>query len=294
MEIEILRHFLAVAQEENISRAAEFLHISQPTLSRQMINLGSEFGKKLFVRSGKRMLLTRDGVLLRKRATEIIELVEKTESEMREQPNEIAGNIYFAASESNMIRSIFQLTKAFRSLHPGICYCMLSGSNEAVMDMVHRGTADFGLAYGEIDAARFESIPLRESGRWGVLAKKDSHLSGRESVTARELMELPLILNQSMSNMESFVKWLGSDKELHIVGTFNMLVNAQMMVEGGLGYAVITDNLISYKDSDLVFIPLKPELRISMSLIWKRYQVFSTPSAAFLDALNDVIERGED
>lgn len=289
MEIQVLKHFLAVAQEENISHAAEFLHISQPTLSRQMIQLGDEFGKKLFVRSGKRMLLTQDGVLLRKRATQILELVEKTESEMREQSSEVAGNIYFAASESNMIRSIFQLTTEFRSQYPNICYRMLSGSNEAVMDMVHRGSADFGLAYGEIDASRFESIPLKESGRWGVLAKKDSQFSERRWITAAELRELPLILNQSMSDTESFKKWIGTETNLQLAGTFNMLVNAQMMVEGGLGYAVITDNLISYKNSDLVFIPLKPELKIPMSIIWKHYQVFSAPSAAFLSALNDIL-----
>lgn len=286
MEIETLKNFLVVAREENISRAAEILHISQPTLSRQMINLGKEFNKKLFVHANRRMTLTRDGVLLRKRASEILELVKKTGEEMRENADEIAGNIYFAASESNIVRAVFSRTEAFRVEHPNVCYRMLSGSNEYIMDMVHKGIADFGLAYGEIDASRFDSIPLKETVRWGILAKADSPLCGKSGVTPQDILKLSLVMNQSMISVSPMQEWLGVPiSELHIVGTFTMLINAQMMVESGLGYAVITDNLLDYRNSGLTFIPLRPALPVPMSLIWKRYQAFSTQSAAFLDIL---------
>ncbi len=290
MEIETLRNFLVVTREENISRAAEILHISQPTLSRQMINLGKEFDKRLFVHAGRRMTLTREGVLLRKRASEILELVKKTEEEMREAADEIAGNIYFASSESNLVRAIFLRTEQFRTEHPFVCYRMLSGSNEAVIDMVNKGTADFGLAYGKIDGERFDRISLKESGRWGVLAKRNSPLHGKSAITSQEFGTLPLILNQSMIDEPGMREWIGiPSKDLRIAGTFTMLVNAQMMVEGGLGYAVITDNLIDYSVGELEFIPLEPELKISMNLIWKKNQVFSPQSAAFLSALSSAL-----
>ena len=290
MEIETLRNFLVAAREENLSRAAEILHISQPTLSRQMINLGKEFDKRLFVHAGRRMTLTREGVLLRKRASEILELVKKTEEEMREAADEIAGNIYFASSESNLVRAIFLRTEQFRTEHPFVCYRMLSGSNEAVIDMVNKGIADFGLAYGKIDGERFDRISLKESGRWGVLAKRNSPLHGKSAITSQEFGTLPLILNQSMIDEPEMREWIGIPSEdLRIAGTFTMLVNAQMMVEGGLGYAVITDNLIDYSVGELEFIPLEPELKISMNLIWKKNQVFSPQSAAFLSALSSAL-----
>lgn len=289
MEIETLKNFLAVAQEENITHAAEFLHISQPSLSRQMIELSEEFGKKLFVRKDKKMMLTEDGILLRKRALEILELVSKTEQEMLEKGDKIEGNIYFASSESDMVRTIFRLCEEFCKLHPNICYRLLSGSNEAVIDTVSRGGADFGLVYGDTDPARFDSIPLPSKANWGLLCPKDSEIAKKEAIRFDELKNLPLIINQSMYKFDEFIQRT-SESKLYIVGTFNMFLNAQMMVEGGLGYAIITDNLIRFEGSTLRFVPITPEFSIPMSIIWKRHQTFSTPSAAFMNELKRVLK----
>lgn len=284
MELRILRYFLAVAREETISGAAEYLHISQPSLSRQLMDLEKELGKKLFVRGNRKITLTEDGELLRRRGAEIIALAEKTESEIRDSREPVSGDVYIGGGETKAMRFIAKTARELMCEHPYISYHIYSGNSDDVEERLDKGLLDFGILPEPFDHRKYDSIKLPTNDEWGVLMRRDSPLAEREFVQPEDLYDAALIMPRQSMATDTPVEWLGkSTDELNIVGTYNLIYNALLMVEEGVGYALGLDKM-PYLQSDgvLCFRPLYPRQKVVMELVWKKYQVFSKASEKFL------------
>ena len=293
MELRVLQYFLAVVREQNISAAAESLHLSQPALSTQLKALEHELGKTLLIRGTKgsrKVLLTEEGMLLRKRAEEILELVQITENEISLSNEIIAGDVYIGAGESDMIRIIAKAAKKLQKKHPDIHYHILSGNAAFVKEHLDRGLIDFGVVYGSVNSEIYSSMKLPGQDTWGVLMRKDSPLANKEQITAKDLWDQPLILSAQKDDTGSMANWLGRDFfKLNVVGTYNLVFNASLLVEEGLGYAICLDRLINVTgESCLCFRPLAPKMVAEASVIWKRYQVFSKGANCFLKEMKEV------
>jgi len=284
MELRVLRYFVTVAREENITKAAEKLNITQPTLSRQLHQLEEEFGKKLFKRGNHDIKLTEDGYLLRKRAEEILDLVEKTESEMTSQDEEISGDIYIGAGETDAFRLIAKTVMEIQQNHIDVRFHNISCDSIDVIDKLNKGLVDFGILFEPSNYMNFEHIKFPVHDTWGVLMRKDSDLAENEYITAEMLINKPLILSRQMMNGLDFPKWLGLPKEqIKISATSNLIFNGSLLVDEGIGYAVTLDRLINCTgNSNLIFRPLYPHKPAQMYLVWKKYQIFSKASELFL------------
>lgn len=291
MELRELKYFLAVAREENISKAAEFLFIAQPSLSRQMQNLEKEIGKPLFIRGGKKITLTETGVLLRKRAEEILLLYEKTETELLSSEGNIGGTVFIGSGESYTVEIIAQAAKHLQKDYPDIKFDFFSGNSATVSDMLDKGLIDFGVLVKPTDLSKFDYVLLPQTDVWGVLMRKDSALAQKEFIVPEDLYELPLIISKQSTQKNEISEWYKKDlQSLNIVATYNLLYNASLLVKSGLGYAVGLDKIINTTgDSELTFRPLKPKLETSLAFAWKRYQVFSKPAELFLERLQKYI-----
>lgn len=288
MDVRVLRYFLAVAREESITGAADYLHLTQPTLSRQLMDLEIELGKKLFIRGSRRVTLTEDGLLLRKRAEEILELVEKTESEFHETDQaEITGDIYIGGGETDAMRLLAQTARELQAMHPSIRYHLFSGNAEDVTERLDKGLLDFGILIEPVDLSRYDYIKLPAVDVWGVLMRKDSHLSDKPFIVPKDLWELPLLTSRQTMAKKELLGWLGKKpEELNIVSTYNLIYNAALMVDEGVGYALTLDKLVNTTgDCTLCFRPLEPRLEVGLVLVWKKYQVFSKATAKFLERL---------
>jgi len=289
MEIRVLRYFLAVAREETISAAAETLHVTQPTLSRQLMDLEEELGKKLFIRGNRKNTLTEEGMILRKRAEEVIELLDKTRAEVSASSDDVSGDIYIGGAETDGIRFVAAMIRELRADYPQIVFNISSGNAEDVTERLDRGLLDFGVLLDPADMSKYDYIKLPGLDAWGVLMRKDSPLAAKKTVKPRDLYGLPLIIsNQSMVKNE-ISGWLGGKySKLNIVATYNLLFNASLMVEEGVGYALCLDKIIRISEnSDLCFRPLEPRLEVGLNIIWKKYQVFSKPSKIFIERMQE-------
>lgn len=287
VELRVLRYFLAVAQEESISGAAEYLHLTQPTLSRQLMDLEAELGKKLFIRGNRKVSLTEDGVLLRKRASEIVELVEKTESEFWGTEEAVAGDICIGGGESDAMRLIARTARELQCAYPGIRYHLFSGNANEVCERLDRGCLDFGILLEPGDLKRYDYIQLPVTDRWGALMRKDSPLAEKAFLTPEDLRDKPLLLSRQSIGRDSLSAWFGQEHaSLRVAATYNLIYNASLMVEEGLGYAMALDRLVNTTgDSQLCFRPLEPKLEVRLYVVWKKFQVFSKAAAKFLTAL---------
>lgn len=294
MELRVLQYFLAVAREQNISSAAESLHLSQPTLSTQLKALEQELGKQLLIRKTKgsrKVLLTEEGMLLRKRAEEILELVRMTESEISLSNEVIAGDVYIGTGESDMIRIFAKAAKNIQKRHPDIHYHILSGNAAFVQDYLDRGLIDFGVVYSPVDPNVYSCVKVPVRDTWGVLMRKDSPLAEKDSIQPQDLQNEPLIISAQKTDAWPMSDWFGQDmSKLNVVATYNLVFNASLLVEEGLGYAVCFDKLINVSgNSSLCFRPLSPKMEAQASIIWKRYQVFSKAADCFLRELEEVL-----
>ena len=289
MEIRLLKYFLAVAREENISKAAEVLHITQPTLSRQLMDLESELKTKLLIRSkrNKKILLTDDGKLLKARAQEIVDLANKTESEFLFDEKNIAGDIYIGSGETDAMRVIARAIKELSKTYPNIKYNLYSGNGEDVKEKLDRGLLDFGIFIEPIDKKEYGFIQLKEKDKWGLLMRKDSFLSEKEYILPKDLKDIPILTSRQYLVKNLISGWLGFDFEnLNIIGTYNLLYNASIMVDEGFGYALCIDKLINLTGkSSLCFKPLKPSLEAGILIAWKKSQPLSKCAKIFLEKL---------
>lgn len=286
MELRVLQYFLAVAREQSISGAAEFLHLSQPTLSRQIKDMEKELGKQLLIRGNRRITLTEEGMILCKRAEEIMELVKKTESEITLSDESIAGDIYIGAGESNSVGYIAKAANALRREYPLVHFHIESGDAQTVYEQLDKGLIDFGLLFGNIDLTKYNSISLPTKDTWGVLIPKDSELAKRDVITPNDLIKEPLIVSRQGITRGELQNWFKLPEEkLNVVATYNLLYNASLLVEEGVGYALCLDKIINTCNCNLCFKPLYPKLEVSMSIVWKKHQVFSKASNKFLDLI---------
>ncbi len=293
MEIRVLRYFLAVARERNITGAANYLHLTQPTLSRQIHDLEKELGQQLLIRKSHRVELTPEGVLLRKRAEEIIAMVDKTEAEFASMEDTVSGDIYIGSGETQAIRQIAELIKDLGEACPNIHYHLHSGNAEDVTERLDKGLLDFGILIQPADLTKYDYLDLPARDRWGVIMRKDSPLAEKEAIEKNELLEIPLLCSRqvvgSRHSENKFAEWFGTDYEkLNIVATYNLMYNAAILVEAGVGYALTLDKLANTsEDSVLCFRPLRPELESGLNVVWKKYQVFSPAAELFLKTLKE-------
>ena len=297
MELRVLRYFLAVAREGNITGAANFLHLTQPTLSRQIKDLEEELGCQLLVRKSHRVVLTPEGMRLRKRAEEIISMVDKTEAEFLARENAVSGDIYIGGGETQAIRQIAEIIRELQEEYPDIHYHLYSGNAEDVTERLDKGLLDFGILIQPADISKYDYINLPSKDRWGVIMRKDSPMADKESIRKEDLLDVPLICSRQVMTQcrteNEFADWFGDDFDrLHVVTTFNLVYNAAIMVEAGVGYAVTLDKLAhTSEDSLLCFRPLMPPLESGMNIIWKKYQVFSPAAELFLERMNEAFGR---
>ncbi len=290
MELRVLKYFLAVAREENITRASEFLHITQPTLSKQLMDLEAEIGKKLFIRGNRKITLTQEGLLLRKRAEEIIDLVSKTEKELEQADDTISGDIYIGAGETDGFRWLLKIADKIKKEHPDIHYHISSGDVIDVLYNLDKGIIDFALVFGDIDKTRYACITLPPKDIWGVLMRKDSELADREYILPEDLYNKPLIVSRQVHQKQEITELFGKNyNKLNIVATHNLIFNASLMVDEGFGYAITLDKIINTENTNLKFVPFKPTVTADMHLIWKKHQIFSKASEKFLNQLTEEI-----
>lgn len=293
MELRVLGYFLAVAREQSIVRAAESLHLSQPTLSTQIKALEEELGKQLLIRGSKgtrKVTLTEEGMILRKRAEEILSLVQKTEREISFSDEMIVGDVCIGTGETDAVRFIARAAKELYASYPGIHYHISSGNSDFVSEQLDKGLIDFGIIFGNVDHAKYNSIELPFRDIWGVLMKKDSALAAKEVIQPEDLWDMPLIISNQDDSKGSLTAWFKKElSELEIVATYNLLFNASLMVEEGLGYAIGLDKIINTTGNNtLCFRPLSPQMEAGMHIIWKKYQVFSKASEKFIEKLKSL------
>lgn len=287
MDIRTLQYFLAVAREESISGAAEFLHMTQPPLSRQLKELEAELGKQLFIRGNRKITLTEDGMILRKRAEEIVALMEKTKAEINASDENITGDIYIGCAETEGMRMLAKIISKIRQEYDHIHFHIFSGQAEDVSERLDSGLLDFGLFIEPADLKKYDFIKLPITDIWGLWMTKASPLAENKTIKPHDLLGLPLIISNQAMVKNEIAGWMGGNYDnLNIVATYNLLYNASLMVEEGVGYALSIDRIIkSYDDSPLCFRPLEPTLEVGLDIVWKKYQTFSKASEKFLEYL---------
>lgn len=292
MELRVLNYFLTVAREQNISNAAEVLHITQPTLSRQLKDLEYELGKTLFIRGKRKITLTQEGMLLRKRAEEIINLVKKTEKEISLSNEIINGDIFIGTGETDSIKIVANIIKKLQKKYPDIHYHISSDDSIDVIENLDKGLIDFGILIGNIDKTKYNYITLPVKDTWGILMKKNSSLSQKDFITPKDLKDKPLIVSRQIDINSNLFKWFKSDiSDLNIIATYNLVYNASILVDKGLGFALVLDKLVNVTDTTkLCFRPLFPKLDLEINIVWKKYQVFSKASQKFLDELRKELD----
>lgn len=293
MEIRVIRYFLSIAREGSITNAANFLHVTQPTLSRQIRDLEEELGQKLFIRGSHSMTLTKEGIIFRKRAEEIISMVDKTEAEFKAMENDIAGDVYIGGGETDAVGLIAEVISELREEYPNIHYHLYSGNAADVTERLDRGLLDFGILVQPADLTKYNCLHIPAVDTWGVVMRKDSKLAEKTHIFKEDLLDLPLICSRQaiMDNHSEneFTHWFGSEFErLNIVTTFNLVYNAAIMVDKGIGYAITIDKIANTSEnSNLCFRPLEPRLDSGLDMIWKKYQVFSSAAELFLERVTE-------
>ncbi|MEQ7805778.1 LysR family transcriptional regulator [Priestia megaterium] len=293
MEIRVLRYFLMVAREGNITKAADVLHVTQPTLSRQLKDLEQELGKKLFIRSSHSIILTDEGMLLRNRAEEIVNMVDKLEAEFSSMEETIGGDVYIGGGETEAMKHIARVAKDVQLRYPNIRYHLYSGNEEDITERLDKGLLDFGILIQPADISKYNYLNIPAKDVWGVVMRRDSPLALKESIQAADLLEVPLIcsrqaMKQTFSKNE-FSDWFGEDfHKLNIVTTYNLAYNAAIMVEEGVGYAITLDKIVNTStNSNLCFRPLQPRLESGLNIVWKKHHVLSAAADAFLKELQE-------
>lgn len=292
MELRVLRYFLAVAREQSITAAAETLHITQPTLSKQLRELEDELGKKLFTRGNRKITLTEEGMFLRKRAQEIVELADKTEADFAAGVGSVSGDIFIGSGETGAVRYLGRTLYKMRSIYPGIRFHLFSGNGEDVSDRLDKGLIDFALFVGMTDLKKYDYLKLPYRHRWGLILRKDDPLAAHEAVTPEMLMNVPLLCSRQALIQNELSGWLGRPfDELTLTGTYNLIYNAAIMVEEGLGCAVCIDKLLDTSgDSAVCFRPFEPAIDAELFIAWKKYQFFSAAAGKFLEMLQQELD----
>lgn len=287
MEIRVLRYFLTVVREEGINRAAEVLHITQPTLSRQLAQLEEEVGVKLFHRGAKKITLTNEGILLRRRAEEILSLVDRTERELIEQDEFVEGRIVIGCGELAAVQVLPEIIESFREKYPLVTYDIFTGNADLVKEQMEKGLIDIGVLLEPIDMDKFDFIRLVGKERWVVLMRPDNPLTEKEAVSAKDLEGLSLILPRRANVQNELSNWFGNSfKNTQILFTSNLSTNSAIMVEKGLACSLVIEGSLPFCDKEkIVYRPLDPELTANSVMAWKKQQPFSLAATKFIEQM---------
>ena len=283
MELRVLEYFLTVAREQSITRAAELLHITQPTMSRQLMQLESEFGKKLFIRGNRKITLTEEGQYLLKRAEEIISLSRRTEDEMKNQINTISGDIYIGTGESASVRHIIKVAHKIQKEYPDVRFHFTSGDSIDLIDRLDKGLFDFCILYGETDRSKYDYLLLPYKERWGVLMHNQSELAVLDRIKPEYLRDKPLIVSRQMLDSPGYFDWLGAKREnLNIINSYNLAFTGTLMASEQMGYVLTLADLINIEGTELCFKEIDPMLELNISLVWKKHKVKSKIAEKFI------------
>lgn len=284
MELRVLKYFLTVIQEESITKAAEVLHITQPTLSRQLAQLETELGVTLFSRGSRKITLTKEGALLRRRAEEILELVDKTEQEMVQQDSQIEGNVAIGCGDMSAVQEIASLIHSFSELYPAVTFDLYTATADHIKERIDRGITDIGLLLEPVEMDKYEFIRMKEKERWVVVMGPGDPLTQKQKIKASDLKDKPLILPKRVSVRSELANWFGEYyKDLHIYFTSNLTSNSSIMAHYGLGYPLVIEGSLAFWDKNkIAYRPLTPELYATCSLAWKRNWFFSPAVEKFI------------
>ena len=291
MEIRVLKYFLTVAKVGTITGAAKVLHLTQPTLTRQLKDLENELGEQLLIRTNHNVSLTLEGVILKKRAQEIVDMVEKTENEFSSLKKSISGEVFIGSGESYSLKIITKIIKEIQMQYLNVKFDIFSGNAEDVKEKLENGLVDFGILIQPTDISKYDYITLPSKDTWGLIMKKNSELSKKEFITKKDLLKIPLITSKQVSKRtnvkNNYNEWFGRDlNKLNIVATYNLIYSAGLMVEEDIGYALALDNLVdTSENSNLCFRPLEPKLEAGLDVVWKKGQIFSPAARLFLNKL---------
>lgn len=287
MDIRVLKYFLAVVQEESVTRAAAKMHTTQPNLSRHMNLLEDELGCKLFERGSRKITLTEEGMFLHKRAKEIVELTERTESDIGLLKDAASGIVHIGCIETHVMKLLGKTMKSLLETNPQIHYDFHSGSIAEITDWLDKGLLDFGVVVAPVDMKKYDYIKLPQHNYFGLLMKKDSPLSHLNYISPSDLGDYPLWVSHQQVEGNVLSSWLGKDvQSLNIISTFNLITTPAMLIDEGIGAAFTFDQLVdTSENSPFCFRPLKPAIEADIYIIWKKYQIFTRASQAFLNEL---------
>lgn len=294
MELRVLRYFLTVASEGNISRAAEMLHVTQPTLSRQIMDLEEELGAKLFIRGKREITLTDDGMLFRQRAQEIVELADKAENEFAQRTEQIEGKIVLGCVETNGSRVLADFICEFHKKYPKVQFNLYNGYSDDIKDRIDKGLLDIGLLVEPVEVSRYEYIRLNVKDTYGALMRADAPLAKKDAVTAEDLLKVPVMLPGRSTVHSEILSWFGPEaSKLNIVETHTLLSNASLLVERGLGCAITLDGALAVQNSSLKFVPLSPEKTSESVLVWKKNRMVNAAVSLFIQNINMFLRHGK-
>lgn len=290
MEFRVLKYFLMVAREENITKAAALLHLTQPTLSRQLMQLEEELGVKLFHRSKHRIILTEDGMLLKRRAQEIVSLSDKTVQELSHKEDMLSGEVAIGCGETKSMLFLSEQIRKFQQKYPLVQFSIHSAIADDIKERIEKGILDIGLLMEPVDVGKYEFLRMPEKEKWGVLVRKDSELASKESIKPADLSGVPLIMVKRELVKNELASWFGDYYEgLQIVAVYNLILNAAFMVERGVGVALCFDLGGAFYE-DLCFIPLSPTLETGSVLVWKKNQTLGAATSQFMNDFKNAFQ----
>ncbi|MBO0439402.1 LysR family transcriptional regulator [Candidatus Enterococcus ikei] len=285
MELRVLTYFLTVAREKTISKAAEVLHISQPTLSKQLKELEEELGVTLFIRGNRFITLTEDGIYLMNRGKEILSLVESTTANLI-QNEVISGQITIGGGETQAFEFLARILHELRNNYPEINVHLYSGNADDVLEKIDKGLLDFGLVIDPVEKQKYEYIRLPLIDSWGILVNKSHLLANKKTVQPKDIEHTPLLISNQSFVDNQLSEWFGGNIEhLNVVGSYNLLYNASLLVKEGVASALCIDGIVNTSNTNLTFIPFSPPLTANINIVWKKDQIFSSASKEFLRLL---------
>ena len=289
MDVRVLKYFLAVAKEGNITKAADAVHVTQPTMSRQLMELEDELGVELLIRGKRKITLTSSGILFQQRAQEIVTLLDKTQRDIAEHNDMVAGVVTIGCVETSASFLLPDALEAFSSLHPMVRYEIYSGNGDDIRDKIDSGHVDIGILVEPVEIAKYESIPLSFQDAWGVLMRKDDPLAKRESLRTGDIVGLPFFLSHRRIVTEEIESWFGKmSKKLNILGYHNLLTNTMLLIERGLCYSITLQGAYSIRpNKNLRFVPLSPARKAGHVMAWKKNRIFSQAASLFLEYIKN-------
>ena len=290
MEIRVLRYFLMTAREENITRAAELLHITQPTLSRQLMQLEEELGTKLFERSSHSIRLTEDGMLLRRRAQELVQLADSVEKEFRHSKEEMSGTISIGSGETGSMQELAEIIRDFQEKYPLVQYDLYTATADEIKERLDKGLLDIGLLTEPVDIMKYSFIRMKRKEKWGILVRRDSKLAEKMSIAPSHLQDVPVFLALRALVKNEIEGWFGDYyDQVQIAGTYNLNTNAAVMVRNHIGVAFCFQ--LQSQFDDLTYIPIEPQIETGAVIVWKKAQIVSRTTHQFISFLKESREK---